>query len=74
MGTHLCTNQQIAFKYHRCMKMLRHSKNWLAFRSVLPLSMLKGVGCGVGGGGGVSVCSVVLVNLPAAPVCDDSSE
>lgn len=67
MGTHLCTNQQIAFKYHRCIKMLRHSKNWLAFRSVLPLSMLKG-------GGGVSVCSVVLVNLPAAPVCDDSSE
>lgn len=70
MGTHLCTNQQIAFKYHRCIKMLRHSKNWLAFRSVLPLSMLKGVGWG----GGVSVCSVVLVNLPAAPVCDDSSE
>lgn len=68
MGTHLCTNQQIAFKYHRCIKMLRHSKNWLAFRSVLPLSMLKGVW------GGVSVCSVVLVNLPAAPVCDDSSE
>lgn len=52
MGTHLCTNQQIAFKYHRCIKMLRHSKNWLAFRSVLPLSMLKGVGWGVGGGGG----------------------
>lgn len=52
MGTHLCTNQQIAFKYHRCIKMLRHSKNWLAFRSVLPLSMLKG------GGGGVSLCVV----------------